>query len=560
MTDSTIGSGGDYPTLALWEAGAPPTLTEVWRGLCLNEEFTGSSTLVTIAGSTSTSSFYKELTTASGAGFADNANASTNALRYNASNGAAITSTASNYTIYVNENYARITGLQIKNTNSIYAVQSLRVSATGCKVQSCIVEYDGPTGSSYPLNCFGSISVSSCLIVQRASGAAKIAGLSNGTSVYNTTFATPGDLTASTDGVSAGYAGPVIKNCAIYGVTNVHDTGGTTPTYTTCYTNVASPPSGCTTASYSTSAGAYFENISDGTHDYRIQSSSSFVDNGTYDATNAPNDIIGTAFGSGTTDVGCWEFAATGSSVALTGQSVSVSQGSLSTSSSVALSGQSATLALGILAPANSVVITGQSITTSIGTLTPVVGAGAALTGQTLSAAQGSLAVSTDIALVGQELGVAVGTLTPVTGNIEALTGQSAVVAQGSLSVSTDISLTGQEAAVSIGVLTPVSGNIEALTGQSTAVAQGSLLASTSVALTGQSVSVSQGSVSIPADSAELIGQSLSVGLGSLSVSTSTSVALTGLQLTINSANPTIVGWVGINTSQTPNWTQITTE
>lgn len=303
MTDSTIGSGGDYTTIESWADYAPTTLTEVWRGLCLNQEFSESFEL---SGSTSSASNYKELTTNAGASFIDHASASTNALRYNASNGAAITSSSASQTIFLNENYARITKLQVRNTDTAYGSKVLRVSGTGARVEQCICENaSGANVASEPLNIFGTGTVASSLIVQRASGANVIAGLVNGAIAVNCTFVVPSDLTAATNGVGGGYSASTIKNCALFGVSNFYT--GTAPTISDCYTDDPSPPSGSTGVTYSTSSGTYFENISDGTHDYRIKAGSSLIDNGTYDATNAPYDIIGTAFGSGTTDVGCWE-------------------------------------------------------------------------------------------------------------------------------------------------------------------------------------------------------------------------------------------------------------
>jgi hypothetical protein len=96
-----------------------------------------------------------------------------------------------------------------------------------------------------------------------------------------------------------------LQNCAFFGVTAVK-TGGATPTYTTCLTNVASPPSGCTTTTYNTSA---FVNITNATRDYRIPSGSALIGAGTVDSINAAFDIVGTPRGA-TNDVGCWQYKA----------------------------------------------------------------------------------------------------------------------------------------------------------------------------------------------------------------------------------------------------------
>ena len=51
----------------------------IWQGQCQNQEFFGTTVRLTIGGSTSSSTAYKEFTTVAGASFRDNANVQTNA-------------------------------------------------------------------------------------------------------------------------------------------------------------------------------------------------------------------------------------------------------------------------------------------------------------------------------------------------------------------------------------------------------------------------------------------------------------------------------------------------
>jgi hypothetical protein len=98
-------------------------------------------------------------------------------------------------------------------------------------------------------------------------------------------------------------------NCAFLGCSNLVDpTSGGTFNFTNCYTDDASPPSGCSTIALDTSTGSGFENITVGTHDLRIKSTSALKNSGT--STGAPSaDIMGTSRPQGASyDVGVWEY------------------------------------------------------------------------------------------------------------------------------------------------------------------------------------------------------------------------------------------------------------
>lgn len=302
-TVSTIGTGGDYTTLQAWEDASPADLVTsdvVWQGQCFNQEFFSSSAaLLNVSGSTTDSTRYKELTTYAGASFLDNASVQTNALRYNASNGAGIRSTyAWAGPVSITENYFRISKLQILSGTTV----TLNGSNTGLIVDKCIVENSGTTNEA--LKTFGACIVKNSLLVGRSTGV--IALLSNGTAAYNCTFVRTG--TSTTNLVNGNYSTLTFKNCGLFGGATTIAGGSSTKTYTTCYTDTASPPSGCTTVAYDTSTGSGFQNITDATRDFRIKTGSALIDSGTIETTHAANDIAGTARPSGLAyDVGCWE-------------------------------------------------------------------------------------------------------------------------------------------------------------------------------------------------------------------------------------------------------------
>ncbi len=373
----TIGTGGDYTTLQAWEDASPANLVtadQIWQGQCFNQEFFSSSAaLLSVSGSTTDATRYKELTTYAGASFIDNANAQTNALRYNASNGAAIRGTyAWAGPVSVNESYFRISKVQIQSST---AVAFNGGGTTGMVMDKCIVENSGTSNEA--LKTYGSCTVKNSLIVGRSSGV--IALLSNGTNAYNCTFARTGSGTANI--FNGSYGASTLKNCAFFGAAATLAGGSTSKTYTTCYTDTSSPPSGCTTVAYDTSTGSGFENKTDSTRDFRIKTGSALLDVGTTDTTNAAVDIAGTSRPQGSAyDVGAWELAAAGgagnasgsfSAIAIapptaTGAGSAAASGSLA---SVSIAGPTATASGSAAASGSlaSVSITGPTATASGG-------------------------------------------------------------------------------------------------------------------------------------------------------------------------------------------------
>lgn len=353
-TVKTIGTGGDYTTLQAWEDASPANLVtndEIWQGQCFNQEFFSSSaTLLTVSGTTTDATRYKELTTYAGASFADNASVQTNALRYNASNGASIRcSYPWGPPIYASENYFRISKLQIAATGNNAGVN---VGNTGFIASGLIVEANSTTGN--PAVIFGvGGTLKNCLLVQRStSQVAQLSGASSGTSsLYNCTLVRTGSSTSNL--IIGNYGTTTLKNCAFFGGATTLASGTSTRTYTTCYTDTASPPSGCTTVAYDTSTGSGFENKTDATRDFRIKAGSALLDVGTTDTTNAAYDIVGTARPQGSAyDVGAWELV-------VAGATTHTSIGALATAGA-AVAGTAARFrafaATGVLAPTGAVV------------------------------------------------------------------------------------------------------------------------------------------------------------------------------------------------------------
>ena len=152
-----------------------------------------------------------------------------------------------------------------------------------------------------------------------------------------------------------------------------------------------------------------------------------------------------------------------GTTVALTGQSSTSSQGTLTITGDalLTLTGQSTTSAQGALTIAGNAItqITGEEVTSAQGTLVISGQANVALTGQEITSAQGTVTVSiaggTTIAISGQSSTVEQGTITTTDDEIVVLTGQEITGQQGTLSIAT--------------------GNVIIIAGQAANSAQGSL-------------------------------------------------------------------------------------
>jgi hypothetical protein len=185
--------------------------------------------------------------------------------------------------------------------------------------------------------------------------------------------------------------------------------------------------------------------------------------------------------------------------VALTGQALTITQGTLTPATAKALTGNALTFSQGTLTPALSVPLSGLAVTLSQGLLTPAISA--TLSGQAAAFALGTLTPDTSIALSGLQATFSQGTLTAQVGG------------------DVTVALSGQSLTFGQGALTPA--NTTALAGQALASASGALLASTSVALSGQQLSFAQGTLTaqVAGDvTVALTGLAMSMSLGTLSV------------------------------------------
>ena len=316
----TIGtSARDFSTIQAWEDARPATLTDAEVGECYNDsEFTSATTLLTVAGITTTSTFTLTLKCGAGQSFRDNANVQTNALRYNASNGVGIRCTASYVNVIVNSTvqWFIMDGLQIKGTTA--AVSSCDVRVNNITIRNCIFEFFMQNNVNGGACVFGGGEVSNCLMIDYGVGAGSFLKTFDGSTVAcrwtNLTIARISGTPSTSFGQRVPYGtASIMKNCAVFGFNSFSSRDAA---FGTGLNNASDQAIGFGSSNQaSVTYSSQFQNITSGTHDFRAKSGGALIDNGVTDTTFGPIDIAGTSRPSGSAyDIGCWELVASGAS------------------------------------------------------------------------------------------------------------------------------------------------------------------------------------------------------------------------------------------------------
>jgi len=308
---SDVITGATSTATCILTSGVPDFTGVIWQGKCQNQEFVGTGNVLTIGGSTVSSSAHKSITTVAGASFRDNANAQTNALRYNALNGAAIrgTSNALQTVLVTGEAFVETSNLQIAAVGTD-SVGLDHIAAGNCIVSNCIIEgtYVSASFDAGVLALSTPYTVKNTVIILRASAAHHIVGAGADTgSWYNCTIVAPDDLATAPTSIFFGgaFGTATVNNCGLFAgdSTKAIKAGSVTFNFTTCYSDI-SGTAGVTQATY----GNEFQSVLDATRDFRLKAGAAQINVGTTDATNAATDIVGTLRPQGAAyDVGAWE-------------------------------------------------------------------------------------------------------------------------------------------------------------------------------------------------------------------------------------------------------------
>lgn len=308
---SSIGTTGrDYSTLQAWEDACPANLVtddKIWKGECYNDSpFTAG---LVISGQTTDSTRYVWLTCAAGQSFADHASVRSNPLVYDQSKGVGIEVGAggatAHYIINGSTAHTLIERLQVNRTNATgydYGATIGLVSGSPQLVRDCICAVTGG-GASRPILHVGLGTVVNTLAYATVNAVGAVMVIS--AAMLNCTVI--GLSGSSTYGLQGSYHSGTVKNCAIFGFTTpdfaVNGSG--------CSYNATDAASIVGTSSLTSQTFANcFEST---TADFRLKAGSPLIDAGNTDATNAPNDITGTARDATTDgDIGAWEYTAGG--------------------------------------------------------------------------------------------------------------------------------------------------------------------------------------------------------------------------------------------------------
>lgn len=511
-TNATSGANRAYASFAEWEAARQASLTEVEEVIC--EGSTADSSSHTIDGWTTSAANYILIRTTQ----ANRHNGRWDTTKYR------LTSSAIEGG-WVYEDYVRVEGIQFQGTASgAWNKEGLCFTGNGdCRAEACVAYACGD--ASYGFRVYGGTArFINCISYGNTSNGWRMQDPGSG---CNVTFYNCLAAANSGNGFLFSSGTSTARNCYAGGNTSADWSAAPS----TASNNASEDGTHGTTIAYSTSSGAYFTNVTGGSENFDIGSSSSFVDAG-YDLSGTfTTDIVGNSRGA-TFDIGPFEYQSAGGdvAVALTGQSVTASAGTLGHTHAKALTGSAATVSQGTLTPLLSLALVGSSVSSAAGSLDNAASVG--LTGIGLTIAQGSVGAGADVtrALTGQSVTVSAGSVGPVIS--KALTGISLTASAGTVSPATQVAIAGQSVTVSQGTITAQGNVTVALTGQSVTVSVGSLVPQLTKALTGGQVTSSSGSLGASI-SVALTGQSLSTAQGTLTAAATgnVTVALTGIEM-----------------------------
>jgi hypothetical protein len=301
----TIGTGGDYSTLALWIAACPANLVtsdQIWRGELKNQEFTGTATLLTISGIVTNSTHYMEVTTEAGASFRDHASAATNSLCYDASKGAGLRSTSGSYFNLINSSnvsYTRISNIQFKtHASTVMCIGMSGASSTNHTLRNLICQSPNRTLQ------LATSTIIDILSISTGAGASPAVYIMLGGAAYGCTIVLCSDKTVAGIGLQTSYGTLTVKNTAVFGFSSFAS-GGTSASYTNTYCASDVTITGTNNQASKTYT-SQFVGTTSSSPDFRALSTGD-LHNGTPDATNTPTDIIGQTRDATTPYIGCWE-------------------------------------------------------------------------------------------------------------------------------------------------------------------------------------------------------------------------------------------------------------
>ena len=205
-----------------------------------------------------------------------------------------------------------------------------------------------------------------------------------------------------------------------------------------------------------------------------------------------------------------------GTSVGLSGNSITSSYGNIGPQNTKELTGNASTISNGIVNSFNNCILTGNASTISKGVVNSL--NACILSGNGLVASKGVLAIAIDRELAGQEITLSKGALTAIQGILVALTGQALTLDKGSIVSNLTKGLEGLQFDIAQGTITVFSNDVAiALTGKSLSTIYGALSPDSTIGLSGLYATVSEGLIDSLLSNM-LSGQSVTLEQGNTSV------------------------------------------
>jgi len=369
-TIESIGtSGRDRASIAAWEAILPADLVSgdvAHKGEVFNDSELTATAQVTFTNHVTDATRNIILRTGSGAGFKDHASVATNALRYNASLGAAHRKTSDyDNAIEVTSScdFMEINFLQFAHDGD-YPEQTVYLQGDNNVIRQSIIRGDSSRGSVSLDN--DAVAVN-CLIY--TTGGAIADGISLGyvfsgnARAVACTVLTPDDLGNGGDGVKEDYGtNNESSNNASFGFTNSFTGTFNGSSDWNCSEDADAPG---TNSLVSKTYSSQFENINNATLDARLKTGSDCLAAG-----DVPHalcngvDILGNTRDSTNSNIGCWEVVAGGTTFFQTNTGSLTPSGILSKQTVKSVAGS--VTSIGILTKSVSAIFGGSSTPSGI--------------------------------------------------------------------------------------------------------------------------------------------------------------------------------------------------
>ena len=301
-TNATSGANRAYASLSEWEAARQAVLSEVEEVIC--EGSAADTSRLNLDGWTTSASNYILIRTTQ----ANRHNGRWDTSRYR------LDPSATSSALWCYESYVRIEGIQFRNRNNGTWNQegimfdSSSPATSDLRVDSCIA-YDCGSASVGFRVLGGRVTWTNCISYGNSASGFRMQDAGNGAEVYyyNCLAAANADY-----GFLFSSGTSTARNCYAGGNTNPDFSAAPG----TASNNASEDGTHGSTVAYSTSAGAYFTNVTAGSQNFDIGASSALINAG-YDLSGTfTTDILGNARGA-TFDIGPFEYQSAASATSL---------------------------------------------------------------------------------------------------------------------------------------------------------------------------------------------------------------------------------------------------